>query len=59
MAGQILSSEGPYFLDNKVLKYLDHNLINTLTRGVEGGDSSRARCKLALGCSSLWEEDIS
>ena len=29
-----------------------------MTRGVEGGDSSRARCKLALGCSSLWEEDI-
>ena len=58
MAGQILFSDSPYFFDTKVSKYKDYNLINTLTRGVEGGDSSRARCKLALGCSSLWEEDI-
>ena len=58
MAGQIWSGDCPYFLDTKILKYQDYNLINTLTRGVEGGDSSRARRKLALGCSSLWEEDI-
>ena len=58
MAGQILSSDCPYFLDTNVLIFQDYNLINTLTRGVEGGDSSRARRKLALGCSSLWEEDI-
>ena len=59
MAGQILSSDCPYFLDTKVSKYKDYNLVNTLTRGVEGGDSSRARCKLTLGCSSLWKkEDI-